>query len=155
MYRELSISDFGSQANLESLAKQLAIEIARKFASGRSPDHYSSGLAPWRMKRLYERLYSEGPLPDLAELATLCGMSIRHLSRTFRTETGQTLGKYIDAVMVERATEMLAASTPIGETAKRLGFAGPSSFRSAFRRATGLLPSEIKASARPRTACNH
>jgi AraC family transcriptional regulator len=150
MYREVAVADFAMVPALEAMAKQLAVEIVRKFKL-RSPEHFrAGGLAPWRLRRLRERLYTDAALPDLAELAELCDMTVRHLSRAFRTETGQTLGKYVEAAMVERAAAMLGAGATIREVASRLGFAGAGDFRSAFRRATGLLPGEIKGPARPR-----
>lgn len=71
-------------------------------------------------------------------------MTARHLSRAFRTETGQTLGRYIEATMVERAIAMLSAGTSVSGVARALGYSNSGSFATAIRRATGLLPSEIK-----------
>lgn len=144
MYREVAAPDCATGAMLETLAKQVAVEIVRKFKLRRGAGFSSGGLPPWRLEQLRARLYSDQPLPDLAELAQLCDMTVRHLSRSFRTQTGQTLGKYVEAAMAERATRMLESGVSIGGAAERLGFSGPSGFRSAFRRATGLLPSEVK-----------
>lgn len=145
MYRELSSPDFGTEAMLATFAQQLAVEIVRKFELRSVADFRRGGMAPWRLQRLRDRLYADDPLPDLAELAELCDMTVRHLARAFRTETGQTLGKYRETVMVERATPMLREGSSVAEIAGRLGFSSPGGFRSAFRRATGMLPSEIKA----------
>jgi AraC family transcriptional regulator len=134
MYREISQPDFATVSVIEALAKQLSVEILRKFCPPRAErSEYSGGLSPRHKRTIRERLTSQKPLPDREELADLCDMSVRHLSRAFRTETGQTLGGYIDAVMADRANAMLTA----GATA--------SGFASAFRRATGLLPSDVKA----------
>jgi AraC family transcriptional regulator len=92
-----------------------------------------------------ERVISHEPLPDREELADLCNMSIRHISRAFRTETGRTLGRYIESVMIDRANGMLLAGAAVRDIADSLGYATASGFASAFRRATGLLPSEVKA----------
>ena len=72
-------------------------------------------------------------------------MTVRHLSRAFRSETGRTIGKQIEAVMVDRANRMLGNGTPVREVAVALGYATAGSFTAAFRRATGLLPSEVNA----------
>ncbi len=146
MARETAAPDFATVPMLEALAKQLAVEVVRKFKLRSIGDFRVGGLAPWRMQRIHQRLHARDPLPSLAELAGLCDMTVRHLSRTFRTETGQTLGKYMEAVMVERATQMLSSGTPVGQVATQLGFSSSGGFRSAFRRATGLLPSEMKLS---------
>jgi AraC family transcriptional regulator len=102
-------------------------------------------LAPRHKRLIRERVTAQEPLPNRDELADMCDMTVRHLSRAFRTETGQTLGGYIDSVMVDRANAMLTAGAPVRDVAESLGYATPSSFTSAFRRATGLLPREVKA----------
>jgi AraC family transcriptional regulator len=97
------------------------------------------------MRRLRERVHSDLPAPSLTELAELCGMTVRHLSRAFKAETGQTLGKYVEAAMVDRARSLLAETdASVGEVASALGFASSTSFAFAFRRATGLRPSEVE-----------
>ena len=146
MYRELHEPDFASQNMIENLARQLAIEIVRRFKlRDAKPGYLVGGLAPWRMRLIQERVYSDLPVPNLEELANLCDMTVRHLSRAFRTETGLTVGKYVEAAMAERARAMLGNGTPVREVAANLGYATSGSFSCAFRRATGLLPREVKA----------
>jgi AraC family transcriptional regulator len=147
MYREIAQPDFATVAVIEALAKQLSVEILRKFCPARAErSEFWGGLSSRHKRLIRERVNSQEPLPNREELADLCDMTIRHLSRAFRTETGQTLGRYIDSVMVDRAMVMLAAGAPVRDVAESLGYATASSFTSAFRRATGLLPSELKAS---------
>jgi AraC family transcriptional regulator len=145
MYREVQEPDFATADALEALGKQVAIEIVRKFKlrSGENNSHIG-GLAPRRMRLIRQRLYSDARLPDLEELAALCEITVRHLTRAFRTETGQTLGRYIESVMVERAKALLQARVPVGQVAKTLGYSHSGAFASAFRRATGVRPSELK-----------
>jgi AraC family transcriptional regulator len=145
MYREVKEPDFASVSVIETLAKQLAVEILRKFRPHCADRTCFAGGLSSRHKRLIrERLHSSEPLPGREELADLCDMTVRHLSRAFRTETGRTLGRYIESVMVERAKALLVAGVPVREVAASIGYATASSFTSAFRRATGLLPSNIK-----------
>jgi AraC family transcriptional regulator len=153
MYREICQPDFATVSVIEALAKQLSVEILRKFCPPRADRREFWGGLSARHKRLIrERVNSHEPLPDREELADLCDMTIRHLSRAFRTETGQTLGTYIDSVMVDRAHIMLTAGTSVRDVADSLGYATASSFTSAFRRATGLLPSEVKANKKGRSS---
>lgn len=152
MYRELCHPDFATVSVIEALAKQLSIEILRKFCpSDAHRSEYWGGLSPRHKRLIRERVNSPEPLPDREELADMCDMTVRHLSRAFRTETGQTLGRYIDSVMVDRANGMLMTGTSVRDVADSLGYATPSSFTSAFRRATGLLPSEVKANKKSST----
>jgi AraC family transcriptional regulator len=146
MYRELRNPDFATLQVIETLAKQLTVEIIRALKLRREDTAFHvGGLAPWRLRLIDQRLRSEEGLPDLEELANLCDMTVRHLSRSFRSETGRTLGKHIEAAMVERASRMLRGGTPVRKVATALGYASPGSFATAFRRATGLLPSELNA----------
>lgn len=145
IYRELHEPDFATADMVVSLTRQLAVEIVRRFKlRAEEPSYLMGGLAPWRMRLIRERVYSDLPVPNLGELAALCDMTIRHLSRGFRAETGQTVGKYVESAMAERAKAMLTAGASVREVAARLGYATSGSFSCAFRRATGLLPRELK-----------
>jgi AraC family transcriptional regulator len=147
MYRELHEPDFATEDMVDSLAGQLAIEIVRHFRLSEAtsqPTHSVGGLPPWRMRLIRERAQADLPVPSLAEVAALCGMTVRHLSRAFRTENGQTIGKYVESEMVQRARAMLTDGATVSEVAVRLGYATCGSFSCAFRRATGLLPRDFK-----------
>jgi AraC family transcriptional regulator len=149
MYREVTNPDFASTAMIEMLAKQLAVEVIRRFELCEPGDRFhAGGLAPWRMRLIRERVYADRPAPSVEELAGLCDMTVRHLSRAFRMETGKTIGKFVEAVSIERANEKLLRGVPVGEVASSLGYATSGSFATAFRRATGILPSELKAMGR-------
>jgi AraC family transcriptional regulator len=146
MYRELRDPDFATPQIIETLAKQLTVEIIRTLKLRREDTtHYIGGLAPWRLRLIRNRLWSEEALPSLEELANLCDMTVRHLSRTFRAETGGSLGKHVETAMIDRANRMLGGGMPVREVATALGYATSGSFAAAFRRATGLLPSEVNA----------
>jgi AraC family transcriptional regulator len=146
MYRELRNPDFATPQVVETLAKQLTVEIIRTLNLRRDDATFHvGGLAPWRLRLIRQRLWSEEPLPSLEELSVLCDMSERHLSRAFRSETGQTIGKHIEAAMVDRANQMLSGGATVRQVALALGYATARGFASAFRRATGLLPSEVYA----------
>ena len=72
-------------------------------------------------------------------------MSVRHLTRAFKAETGMTIATFVEHAMVDRARILLSNSDhSIGEIATRLGFSTHSNFTYAFRRATGLLPAEFR-----------
>jgi AraC family transcriptional regulator len=144
MHRELRNPDFATQQVVETLAKQLTVEIIRTLNLRREDTGFHvGGMAPWRLRLIEQRLWREDVLPDLQELADLCDMTVRHLSRAFRSETGRTIGKHIEATMVDRASRMLRSGRPVREVAGSLGYASPGSFATAFRRATGFVPSEL------------
>jgi AraC family transcriptional regulator len=156
MYRELDEPDFMTPSVIESLARQLTAEVIRTFNVRREDaSHRAGGLPPWRMRLIRQRVWAEQPLPGVDELAGLCGMTVRHLGRAFRRETGQTIGKYIESAMIDRAKKMLSDGTAVAEVAKSLGYSTSGSFAAAFRRATGLLPREISATGGARSRAGH
>ncbi|VWX48826.1 helix-turn-helix domain-containing protein [Novosphingobium sp. 9U] len=146
MVRETRDPDFGTPAMLDLLAQQVAIEIARACRRDTpATGLLAGGLAPWRLGLIRKRLAEDSPLPDLTELAAICDLTVRHLTRAFRDETGQTLGRATEAAMVRRARAMLQAGKAVKDVAASLGYSGSSAFAAAFRRATGLRPSEVPA----------
>jgi AraC-like DNA-binding protein len=152
IHKEVRGDGFGRATMIESFVNALAVELVRRLlASETNADALprKGGLAPWRMKLLRERVSADCAMPSLAELADLCGMTVRHLCRAFKAETGLTPGDFVAAAMVQHAREMLTESTlPLGEIAQRLGFATSSSFSNAFQRATGLKPRQVERPAR-------
>lgn len=145
MYRDMREAGFATEILVESMATALSVELIRCFQlSGSGARAYTGGLPPWRMRLIRERAYASEPAPRLTELADLCGLTVRHLSRAFKEETGQSIGKFVEAVTIDRARTLLAdTKLPVGEVATLLGFSSSTSFAYAFRRATGLRPSEV------------
>lgn len=146
IYDELMRPGFAQQVMIDSLASGAGVALVRAFNFQDDCDRPNmGGLAPWRLREIRDRIQSDEPLPQLTELAELCGMSVRHLTRAFRIETGMTVAKYVENAMVERARNLLGNSgVSISEIARLLGFSSASSFTYAFRRATGMLPSELR-----------
>ena len=138
---------FASEVLVELIAGQLTIELTR-YCSAMNDDAPLRGLAPWRLRRVDERLREEGKTPTLAELAALCGLSVRQLTRGFRASRGCSIGDYVERCRVEHARRLLAADQSVKAIAYSLGFASPSGFCFAFRRATGETPREFRQRAR-------
>ena len=132
----------GSIVLAELIAGQLAIEVAR-YCQAIAEGPVSGGLATWRLRRIDERL-QQGGAPSLEELATLCNLSVRQLTRGFRASRGCSIGDYIVQSRIDVAKRYLGSSESIKEIAFALGFASPSSFAFAFRRATGATPRQFR-----------
>lgn len=147
MYEELREENFASQPALDAYSRALCVELARCLRSGDREDVRirKGGLAPWRMRLLRDRIYADAPAPRLPELAELCGMTVRQLSRAFKEETGQALGAYVLDATIERAVMLLTQTErTIAQIAVELGFASSTSFSYSFRRSTGVLPREVR-----------
>ncbi|HKX79687.1 MAG TPA: helix-turn-helix transcriptional regulator [Novosphingobium sp.] len=145
IYQEMKEERAYGTLMIDALFRGLAIALIRRLAlSETTALPRSGGLAPWRMRRIRDRVNADLPPPHVEELAELTSLSVRQLTRAFKEETGQTVAQFVREAIIQRAWSMLAdTDTPAHEIASRLGFADSRSFAWAFRRATGLRPSDI------------
>lgn len=120
----------GGQSQFSSL-----LELAPKS------DRIQSALAHAR-----EHLHTPLTVPQLAEAAHL---SPRQFSRAFRSETGQSPAKAIEALRVETARDLMEQSRhPIDVIARQTGFSDRNQMRRAFLRAFGQPPQALRRHAR-------
>jgi AraC family transcriptional regulator len=143
--QELRGPRLGTREMCTALVDQLAIELARYIVSVNEPTE-KGGLASWRLRVIDERLAEPREPPTLAELADLCRMSVRQLTRGFRTSRGCSVSDHLAELRIDTAKRRLSASQETIKTiATSLGFASQSSFTVAFRRATGgVTPNEYR-----------
>jgi AraC family transcriptional regulator len=144
---ELRAPGFGGAVLLELIVAQISIELARYCVAVKERPS-ASALAPWRLRLIDERLRDAPGSPSLAELAGLCNMSVRQLTRAFRASRGCSIGDYVAAARIDHAKRLLVSEQSIKAVAYALGFGSPSSFAFAFRKATGLTPRAYQLSAR-------
>lgn len=99
-------------------------------------------LTPLQERRAKARILDDlANDPSLAELASLCGLSVSHFARAFKQGTGAPPHRWLIMQRVERAQSLLVSSdAPISEIALTCGFADQSHLTRVFRRATGLSP---------------
>lgn len=95
------------------------------------------------MQKLLETQYEH--LHSMDEVAQQVGMSAFHLQRLFKQYIGMTPKEYLDGVRVKKAMHLLGSSSLNNtEICYAVGFQSPSSFYNAFRKQTGLTPTEYK-----------
>jgi AraC family transcriptional regulator len=140
---EMRHPGFASTVLVELITAQLAIELGRYCAAIKETPS-SGGLASWRLRIIEERLREIGVAPTLNELARLCNLSVRQLTRGFRASRGRSIGEYVAQCRIDNAKQMLAGEQSVKAVAYLLGFASPSSFSFAFRRATGQSPRQFR-----------
>ena len=145
---EVRYPGFASDRMLELFGHELAIEIAR-YCLEVHERPTTGGLASWRLRLIDERLSDDSSpdgrgAPTLAELAAICNNSIRQLTRGFRISRGCSIGDYIEQRRMESAKRLLATGESVKGVAFAMGFASPSSFTFAFRRAVGVSPSHFR-----------
>lgn len=82
----------------------------------------------------------------LQEWGRAVGASDRTLARRFLAETGLTFAEWRSQARLRTALLLLAAGTPIGAVAYRVGYRTGSAFVAAFRRRVGQTPGAYYAS---------
>jgi AraC family transcriptional regulator len=140
---ELQNPGFASELKIELIVAQTCIELTRYFCNI-DMKCSSRGLPRWRQQLIEDCVGHDPGGTDLAALAGLCGLSVRHLARAFRASTGRSLGDYIAEHRVRLACEMLARGASVKETAHAAGFSAPSNFATSFRRDTGYSPKQYR-----------
>jgi AraC family transcriptional regulator len=133
----------GAEELAEAVAFQLSVELAR-YLTAVSEAVETGGLAAWRLRVIDRRLAKAGPAPTLTELAELCNLSVRQLTRAFRTSRGCSIGDYLAQTRIEAAKRRLGTPESIKAIATSMGFSSQSTFTYAFRRATGVTPKQFR-----------
>lgn len=144
---ELRSPGFATKAMVEMITGQLVIELSR-FSREIGAGPTAGALAGWRLRRIDERLAEVREPPTLTELADLCNMSVRQLTRSFRASRGYSIGDYIARSRIETAMRLLTGEESIKAIAIRMGFSSASHFSLAFRRAVGVNPRAYRAEGR-------
>lgn len=132
-----------AQRMLGFLGGELAIELGRHCIEV-AERPVTGGLSGWRLRLIDERLADDLRAPTLEELARLCSLSVRQLTRGFRVSRGCSIGDYIEQRRMEAAKRLLMEGESVKTIAFAMGFASPSSFTFAFRRAVGASPSTFR-----------
>ena len=98
------------------------------------------------VKRALEEIhlrYCHGATPR--QVAEKAGVTYRHLTRTFKRETGHTIGKYLTRLRVARMADLLHNSrSSVGEATFASGFQSISAGYRAFHEITGETPSAYR-----------
>ncbi|MBO9356971.1 helix-turn-helix domain-containing protein [Bordetella petrii] len=83
--------------------------------------------------------------PSLQELARKVGTYEKKLSRAFRRQLGRTVFEYLREERVRVARQLLhETDLTVTDIAAELGFSSAANFATAFRKKTGLTPSEYR-----------
>jgi AraC family transcriptional regulator len=140
---ELRAPGFAGDTLIELLTSELLVEFAR-YSMGVEERRTRGGLAQWRLRLIDERLADASSRPSLTELANLCNLSARQLTRAFRISRGCSIGSYIVQTRIDRAKQLLRTDQNVKSIAYALGFNSPSHFYMAFHRATGETPRQYR-----------
>ena len=144
---EVGNSDPGSRPYAEALSLVLMHELIRlERTTSAAARPLRGGLPAWQQKRvvefIQEHLAEEVSLNALAELVDL---SLYHFARAFKQSFGAPPHRYHMARRMDRARSLLQRpALSVTQIGIQIGFRETSSFTRAFRRFTGLTPTEYR-----------
>ncbi|MDO6592146.1 hypothetical protein DS901_04790 [Loktanella sp. D2R18] len=137
--RRMTQSPSVPQAQLRRLGWVALDEIARL----ERPDLHLPGSSDPRVAAVMTRVMESPRLSaSLSLLARATGTSERTLSRLFLHETGMTWREWRDRMRFVLALEGLQQGQSSTALADALGYSGPSAFVAAFRRQSGMTPTQ-------------
>ena len=144
---EVGNSDPWSCEYAETLSLVLLHELFRlERTIPSAPRPVRCGLPAWQQKRVVE--FIEEHLAEeisLAALAQLVDLSLYHFARAFTQSFGAPPHRYHMVRRMDRAKSLLQRPTlSVTEIGARIGFRETSSFTRAFRKFTGLTPTEYR-----------
>ncbi|CAN7374162.1 helix-turn-helix transcriptional regulator [Phenylobacterium sp. LjRoot225] len=127
---------------IEMMISQLLLEISSYWTS--AVDQVRGGLSDWQWRKIRDRVNAPGSLPTLTELAKLCEMSPRHLTRAFRASRGCSIGAFVKQRQFALANQLLSTSRPVKEIASLVGFSSASAFIHAYAKDAGITPHQFR-----------
>ena len=139
---EQSNKGLGYQEMIKSSFVELLVFLVRvasaeeKSQTGNSKDRLIQGL----INHLEENFIDDMSIDDLAEI---CKMSTRSLSRHFKEITGKTIVQYITVLRINYACERLRETRQIAFSAFDAGFNDISFFYRTFKKHMGITPKEF------------
>lgn len=102
-----------------------------------------------RLKDVFDYLQASYTEPlNNAEIAAKFGYHPNYLSSLFQRVMGKSMHRYLLSLRIARARELLTTTTlSIGEIAAQCGIENVSNFSAAFKKETGITPSQCRKSA--------
>jgi AraC family transcriptional regulator len=144
---EVGNSDPGSRQYAEALSLVLMHELIRlERTTSAAARSLRGGLPMWQQKRVAE--FIEEHLAEdisLAALAELVHLSLYHFARAFKQSFGVPPHRYHMARRMDRARSLLQRpSLSVTQIGIQIGLREASSFTRAFRKFTGLTPTDYR-----------
>ncbi len=105
----------------------------------------NGGLSPFNMRRIktaiYDCLHEKLTLADMAEIVNL---SPFHFARMFKISFGVSPAEFVMLARLEKVKEHLAGPLSLSEISAATGFSHQSHMAYAFKKATGITPSQYQ-----------
>jgi AraC family transcriptional regulator len=146
LYDESLKDDPVAPLAIEGLMLELLAETCRRR------EHAAEARAPRWLRQVRDLLNDQYAANlSLESVAGSVNVHPTHLCRAFRQHYHCTPGDFVRGLRIERARQFLAESNcPLAEIALRVGYSDQSHFATAFKRLTGLTPSQFRKTSRQR-----
>lgn len=132
----------GHEAEIKSELYRIIFDIVRERTLEYAPSS-KTAMITVAVEYIHSE-YASGRI-DVGTLAAMCGMSEVYFRRIFHAAFGTSPLKYITALRIERAKELLSSGLySVGSAMEQAGFTDECSFSRAFKRAVGVSPSEYR-----------
>ncbi|NLE95432.1 MAG: AraC family transcriptional regulator [Dehalococcoidia bacterium] len=133
--------DAGAHERASALTYNLLLLVSQSVA------HETDGaeVPPPVARALRWALRGENPNPSVSQLARAAGCSVEHLNRLFNRHLGMRTHEWLTRRKLSAAAEwLLYSGMKIHEISSELGYEDSFCFSRAFRRYTGMTPSECR-----------
>lgn len=132
-----------AMAKLELLS--IFMELGRRDFSLTRPVAFLTRTQLEMARRAHDEVESALAAPhDARDIASRMGISATTLNGCFAKLYGMTIAAYARRRRMKRARELLSAGESVSAAAFEVGYSNPSKFAAAFKRETGVSPSEFR-----------
>jgi AraC family transcriptional regulator len=142
----IGMTDTSERLYAEALIIVFLREVSQRARDASRTAMHTGGLASWQRNKVAS--YIDENLDQrisLATVARLVRLSRFHFARAFKRSFGLPPHRYHNERRIALAKDLLAHSThSVTEIALKVGFSEASAFTTAFRRMTGLAPSDYR-----------
>ncbi len=147
----VAIADVGP-SGVDKAASEPAPSSAKYAKSGLTPERLQACSQQLEQFMRQEKAFLEGDL-TLTELAQRLGMPQHQLSQVLNQQLGMSFFEYINRLRVQEAERCLEdagfAQQTLLEIGMAAGFNSKAAFNAAFKRYSGITPSEFRAKTGP------
>ncbi|MAT49623.1 MAG: AraC family transcriptional regulator [Porticoccaceae bacterium] len=147
LWQEARSPGFASELQIESTLTLMALELRKNFMKRTvNAEPARHRLADSKLRSIRDYIHANlGKGLALSDIAESNGLSSRALSELFRNTTGITIREFIANARLSKAKALLAnRELLIKQVGYDCGFRGAAAFVAAFRKATGMTPTEYR-----------
>ncbi|MDQ1128343.1 AraC family transcriptional regulator [Microbacterium sp. SORGH_AS_0888] len=133
----------GDPVICRAMMATVVLSVIRAWAAACAPAQWPALSVDPFLERIVRAVAEEpGREWTLESLASLGAMSRTVLAERFRAAFGTSPASFVTETRMRRAMEMLEAGASVTETSRALGYGSDEGFSRAFRRHTGMPPSQ-------------